>query len=445
MSLSNREFNDIEAERKLLRLSISGINFYNIRKKANKNDFFFEENKRLYSLFEYVDKSLYAVTYENVLRNLEKHEDLDQIALLNDIKKIKVDESDLSEVAQRVYYASALRNFINGFKAIYKNENIKTNIDFNVNMFSVTEEYVKKIKMNNMLNYEAKSHEECVEEVIRTIKDNKDSNSILLPGAIPTGFKSLDRIIGGFKPGDVSIIGADSHTGKTVFVSNMALYMAASSISVLFIALEGSILNLTQRTISSATQIPLSQLTRPGTFEEKNIVTINSYADVSKQFNLNIVVKSGISIYDIAAIVEKEKSINNTNIVFIDHIHAISRDGSKSENDTLTKTSMELHKIAEKGVAVVALSQLNRDIRNRIQPTNSSSEDPSENIPTLASIRGSDAITQFADNIIFLSRPKYSDSSMKPEIRVTVAKNRNDANKDSFMLYFKNLSTELSE
>ena len=443
-----RDFSDLKAEEKILKHALSGVNFYNIKKYINKKDFFFEANKRLFAVMEYIDRSLYAVNYENIAENLTKHGDSDLLEHLNAIAKVDVSNSEIKDVAQKVGFSSSLRSYVESFASIMNNEKLKTNADIVINLLNVSEEYIKKVKANKLVDYAAEKHRESVSEVIKTIKDNKDTGSILIPGAVGTGFRSLDRLIGGFCPGNVSIIGADSHIGKTVFLSNIALHMISNGFPVLFIALEGSSLNLTQRTISAATQIPLKELTRPGIFNfEANFETINNYKEVASTFPLYTIVKSGLSIRDIDFIVEKEMSTNNIKIVFIDHVHAISREGHRSENEALTDISLKLQALSYKGVAVIVLSQLNRDLRNRVQQDFKLNDEntPNENIPTLASIRGSDSLTQYADNILFLSRPRFDSNEMKPEMRVTIAKNRNDSEKGDFMLYFKNKSTQLSE
>ena len=443
-----KDFSDLDAELAVLKFALSGIIFNSIKNVINKEDFFFNKTKDLFIIMSFINDSLFAITYNNVKTHIIKNSDnTSLLSELDTVNLFNLENLNLHESLQRVNHSAALRELVDSVNQIINNNELKDNLSINLNLSKTIQLYKKRMSTFEALNYEILDHIDVVKDVLSIIKENEGKTSDLAHGAISTGFHSLDKIIGGFIPGDVTVIGADSHTGKTIFLTNIISRIAAAGHSVLFIGLEGSSLNIGERIISGATTIPMKQFTRPATFKSENFQILNDYKECAEDFHIRTLIKSGLTIDDIDSIVEKEVNKNNTRVIFIDHIHAIIDHSNKNKNDSLTDISTKLQALAGKGVVVVALSQLNRDLKHRIEPAKEMNGDfvPNENIPTNASIRGSDAITQYSDNIMFISRPKNDNNSFKPKIRVTVSKNRNDSELDEFMLYFNNDSAELSE
>lgn len=79
------------------------------------------------------------------------------------------------------------------------------------------------------------------------------------PG-IPTGFRDLDEMTGGFRGGEMWVAAAESRVGKSALVGNMARYAAAAGYRVLVVSVEMARLELMDRMLSAETRIPLSVL-----------------------------------------------------------------------------------------------------------------------------------------------------------------------------------------
>ena len=81
---------------------------------------------------------------------------------------------------------------------------------------------------------------------------------------ISTGFKQLDSQINGFRPGELTIVGARPAMGKTSFVLGMALNVAKSNKKALFISEDMSNVQLCSRVISIEGKIEGWKITRTG-------------------------------------------------------------------------------------------------------------------------------------------------------------------------------------
>ncbi len=75
---------------------------------------------------------------------------------------------------------------------------------------------------------------------------------------VPTGFPSLDRMLMGFREGQLIIIGARPAVGKTSFALNLALNAAAAGYTVGFFSLEMSGKEVAQRLICAYAMISIS-------------------------------------------------------------------------------------------------------------------------------------------------------------------------------------------
>ena len=75
-----------------------------------------------------------------------------------------------------------------------------------------------------------------------------------------TGFESIDRMTGGFQPGNLIVLGGRTSQGKTSLAVNFAYNLAVSGKKVLFVSLEMTKSELFKKIISLGTGIPYEKL-----------------------------------------------------------------------------------------------------------------------------------------------------------------------------------------
>ena len=97
----------------------------------------------------------------------------------------------------------------------------------------------------------AKSIKQLLDQKLLNINDDKTIETI-----IPSGFNTFDNSFGGFKKGEIVLIGARPGMGKSQLLINLALNMLAQSKSVLFHSLVLSESQMVSRFLSSITSIP---------------------------------------------------------------------------------------------------------------------------------------------------------------------------------------------
>ena len=140
-----------------------------------------------------------------------------------------------------------------------------------------------KTKLSEYINSETeftkdatKQISELVAPTIESILTTRDSGGII---GTSTGFKSIDRALGGLLKGSLTIIGARPAMGKTAFALNMAEGAAAKTgLPVLIISLEMNNEMLVKRMFAKASLIDAGKL-RDGSLSPEDLNVLNSAAD----------------------------------------------------------------------------------------------------------------------------------------------------------------------
>jgi replicative DNA helicase len=238
-----------------------------------------------------------------------------------------------------------------------------------------------------------------------------------MPQRIETGFADLDNLILGFQPGDFVLIAARPSVGKSTLAMNMAQNMAIrKGKNVLFLSLEMSNEQLTDRIIASEARVSNSKLQR-GEADQNEWAKVTATAGVIHESKIFLDDTSSITVADIRSKCRRFRSAENLDILFIDYLQLIGS-AVKKENrqQEVTEISRQLKILAkDMKIPVVALSQLSR-----------ASEQRSDHVPQLSDLRESGAIEQDADIVMFLYRPSQFDKAASTHlVDLVVAKNRN--------------------
>jgi len=231
---------------------------------------------------------------------------------------------------------------------------------------------------------------------------------------IPTGFKTVDRLTGGFAKGNLVIMAARPSVGKTTLAVNMAMNVAMRNIPVYIFSIEMTSVQLVDRIISSVTHIDSNRL---------------KTGDLSIHMQQELVAGSG-TLYRIPLYIDQtgtitpqeirqriKKKIKETReypgLVVIDHLQLLHMQlkGRRFENreKEMAEISRYFKSMAkELGTTVLAISQLSRDSDKRWK-------DGSGRKPRLSDLRDSGALEQDADIVYLIHRPKAYDASANEE------------------------------
>ena len=210
---------------------------------------------------------------------------------------------------------------------------------------------------------------------------------------IPTGFSNIDKKIGGFKQGELIIIGGRPGMGKSTFAIQMAIQISQAMHKVLYINLNTSRECMANKLIAQLEDISLDEL-QNGTFKNNPEVDINSAIASSEKLNLSVV-EDCFKMDDFEGIVNEEKP----EIVIIDFLELMNAGEVKKRKD-LDAVVKAMKRIArENGIVIIALNQLRKNLLNRHGDCK----------PQLEDLPGNGIIEELASKVILLYRPEYYD------------------------------------
>lgn len=263
---------------------------------------------------------------------------------------------------------------------------------------------------------------------------------------IRSGIKSLDDITGGFKPGQLVIIGARTSVGKSTFMSTLVSNMSRNGEPLAVFSLEMDRDDIVEGYLSKESGIKKTLIQRRGYDSEEAQVLKRTIASIAER-KIFINTSSDLNIKDLLKALKNYKLKHpNLRICFIDYLQLMSPPDHMRKNATaysaVAYNSTRLKQIAkELGVVVIALSQLNREV---------SKEDDT---PKLHHLRESGSIEQDADivlllhrkqkdtNKIFLLNTSRGEQTFVADVMdLIVAKNRHGAIKTLPIQFYKELA-----
>ncbi len=255
-------------------------------------------------------------------------------------------------------------------------------------------------------------------EVVEMI-DEISSSKVPVVG-IGTGFSDLDKLCGGFRPGQFVIIAARPAMGKTALALNIATHAAVNlNKKVAVFTMEMAADEVIMRMFASLAQVNMEEMMKGFGMNEEKLIRIMQASEVLSSRQIYIDESGTNSPLDIRAKTRRlAAELNGLDLIIIDYLQLMTmpneRDNRQQEIAEISRALKILAK--DMKIPVIALSQLNRLLENR--------EDKK---PRLADLRESGAIEQDADLVMFIYRDEYynPEKTEKPGIaEIIVGKNR---------------------
>jgi replicative DNA helicase len=235
---------------------------------------------------------------------------------------------------------------------------------------------------------------------------------------VATGYKKLDEMTSGLQPGDLIIIAGRPSMGKTTLAVNIAENAAlGANKSVAIFSMEMSAESLTLRMISSLGRINQSNL-RSGRLEEQDWPRIDSAMTQLGNAKIFIDETPALTPTEIRARSRRLKRERGLDLIVVDYLQLMQVAGTKENRATeIAEISRSLKALAkELKVPVIALSQLNRGVEQRV-----------EKKPVMSDLRESGSLEQDSDLILLIYREEvYEQNTTRKGIAdIIVAKQRN--------------------
>ena len=218
---------------------------------------------------------------------------------------------------------------------------------------------------------------------------------------ITTGLSSVDKLIGGFFPGELTIIGARPSVGKSAFGANIAMAAAKSGYKVAIVSREMSDVQYGQRMISNHAMVDGMKL-RKAELDSDDWVKITEVLSEISVLPISFLFTAS-TIEDVKLEVQQKVEKGELDMLIVDYLQ-LMRTKRRFDKDNLRVGYIikELKEMAvDFNIPVIALAQVNRDSDGQM--------------PSLRNLKDSGNIEQDADGVIFLHRPRSaSDQYVDP-------------------------------
>lgn len=337
----------------------------------------------------------------------------------NELSKLTFDQvkeyvEELVRIGQPIKFIYSINQFIefsmlNEFNSAMSysclGKNKKELIIKSYNEFEKLRLIEKQMQTNSLIDSRNRT---SLMEILNDYNINeKLDNVINNPGVlikeevIPTGFKDIDSVIGGFRKSEYVMIGARTSMGK----SSLSLCLANNICrqedqKVLFISLEMDVESIVYRYISINTSI-----------ETRDILTGNITVKQAKNINFvknKMIECKSFHIYDsdsidssciIKYIEEKVKELGIT-VVIIDYLQKIDKEDTKGNiprNYELGKISRDLQMLVKRlKILLICMGQCSRNAESRANKR-----------PIPSDLKDSGDIEQDVDKLIFIYNRSY--------------------------------------
>lgn len=227
-----------------------------------------------------------------------------------------------------------------------------------------------------------------------------------------TGFPSLDRMLnGGLRPGMVYVLAARPSIGKSSLVETIAIALAEQDLPVLMLSQEMPSGEVADRALSTMGGIDYGVLQR-GTLNELEWAQLSEAVDRGSRLPLHIDDQAALRLGDIRA---KARMVKGLKVLILDYLQLSASTGEHANrNAEIEEISRGLKALAkDMGIAVIELSQLNREVEKRANKR-----------PNLSDLRDSGAIEQDADVVMFLWPVREFEGEGRKILGLGVEKNR---------------------
>lgn len=229
-----------------------------------------------------------------------------------------------------------------------------------------------------------------------------------------TGFRKLDQKLGGWHPGELSVIGARPAMGKSAFALSCAVKASQMGSTVGFISCEMDVLALGMRLAASAAGLSLQKI-RTGQITEIEAQWLATASGDIAQLPLHFLEAPGAQMSQIVRTAHTWHR-QGMRLLIVDYLQRIHPDRHAERNDLeIGGMAKEMKTLAAQlGIPVLLLAQLSRGVEGR-----------PDKRPKMADLRDSGQIEQEADNLMFLYRDAvYNDSAPPEEAEVLIEKQR---------------------
>lgn len=346
-------------------------------------------------------KTSHKVIFEKMLELYKSNMKFDSIVLVNnlrqEIKKGVTTVTELTEISTREE-PSTFKAHLKLIKEDSNNRKLNNVLKQLVNSDLDSNSKIEKLQ-NAILDITSSSEEDthitinqAVSNTLKKIEQAANSNNGIT--GISTGIIEFDNSLNGLERGTMTVLGARPSMGKTALSLEI---LRGLEVNVLYIQLDMTIEGMTQRLISSISNIENRYVGRGKLNDDEWRKVIKAVGFLEKKNNIFFYTPKNPTINNILLKAKEIKAKYGLDVIIIDHIGKIKPITKGNRYEQMTYISGELKRMAlEMDIALIALCQLSRGTESR-----------QDKRPMLSDLRDTGAIEEDADNIGLLYRDGY--------------------------------------
>ncbi|MDC3178622.1 replicative DNA helicase [Pelagibacteraceae bacterium] len=413
-------FSNIEAEIALIGCILwDNRNYEKISDFLNENHFVDETNKVIFSTIKnLLDKNVLVspITLKNYLP--EDNNNFNKLSYLNQLKDSAPSTQNTFNYAKIIYDLYIKRNLVGVAHNIIQTTSSENNI-LAEDLIENAENDLYNLSQSGNTDRSFINFSNALQGAVDIISEAYKREGKI--AGVPTGFKDLDKKLGGLHKSDLIIIAGRPSMGKTALGTNIAFNCAfkyheekdefenkkiIDGGKVAFFSLEMSSEQLATRILAEQTKISGDKMRKA----ELNKNDFNKIAKTSSELeNLNLIIDDNpvLTIPILRARARRLKRLHDINLIIIDYLQLMSsssnnrNDGRVQEISEITRGLKSIAK--ELNIPIIALSQLSRQVEQR-----------EDKRPQLSDLRESGTIEQDSDVVMFIYRESYYLERLEP-------------------------------
>ena len=393
--------------------------------------FYVEAHHLIFEHMETLFKNSQPVDLLTVHEALRKSQNLDKVGGINYLMQLS---NKVASAANIEYHARIVaQKFVQRELIKVSSITIKDAFDDTKDIFDMLDEAEQ-----NLYEITDKNISRSFESLRSLVVQTRDEIEVLSltnqdgVTGVPTGFKEMDKITGGWQKSDLIILAARPGMGKTALVLSLARNAALQGSGVAVFSLEMGNTQLVQRLLAMECEMNNEKI-RKGQLTPEDWEQLNGGVERLAELPIYIDDTPGINIYELRAKCRRLKNNHNISMIVIDYLQLMTAGGTTGKGNReqeISAISRALKGLAkELNVPVIALSQLSRAVESR----------GGSKRPMLSDLRESGAIEQDADMVSFVYRPDYYKVD-DPDVpagasEIIIAKHRNGSTGSVFLKF----------
>ena len=382
----------------------------------NKDDFFLKRHALIWESFDRLNQRGQAIDYLLVSQDLADHRHLDDIGGQHYLIQIanNTPTSVHAEYYGRLVERAAVRRRL--LEAADKIKALALDSESTIETILSESEAALFSVSNTQGRRQFVSMEDALIAYYEQMEYKLRNQSSAF--GVPSGFRDLDQLLGGFQKSDLLIVAGRPGMGKTSWLLTIAMNAARLGARIGIFTMEMGVEQIIQRMLSMETGINVQKLRLAQMNAQERARFMEALARLN-DFQIFIDDTPAMNPMEIRAKSLRLKHEHGLDMIIIDYMQLMNA-GKSYENNRVQEISFisrHLKELArELNIPVLSAAQLSRAVEQR-----------QDKRPVLSDLRESGSIEQDADIVIFLYRDEvYNEATEYPhQADLIVAKHRN--------------------